>query len=148
MKPGTALAVLLAVAAGVGGGILLERQVLSAQDASQAAGTGGGAAAAQTHGAGHSGGAAGASPSAAHAMQGGMMTVGEVDLARNGFDPHAMLTDWDTGTLVQDPDGRTCREFNVVAEDKEIEIAPGIMFPAWTYNQGQRMKGFRPIYRT
>jgi Cu(I)/Ag(I) efflux system membrane fusion protein len=40
MKPGTALAVLLAVAAGVGGGILLERQVLSAQDASQAAGTG------------------------------------------------------------------------------------------------------------
>jgi Cu(I)/Ag(I) efflux system membrane fusion protein len=40
MKPGPALAVLLAVAAGVGGGILLERQVLSAQDASQAAGTG------------------------------------------------------------------------------------------------------------
>jgi len=40
MKPGTALAVLLAVAAGVGGGILLERQVLSAQDASRAAGTG------------------------------------------------------------------------------------------------------------
>src|SRR3954453_1149341 len=40
MKPGTALAVLLAVAAGVGGGILLERQVLSAQDASQAASTG------------------------------------------------------------------------------------------------------------
>jgi Cu(I)/Ag(I) efflux system membrane fusion protein len=40
MKPGTALAVLLAVAAGVGGGILLERQVLSTQDASQAAGTG------------------------------------------------------------------------------------------------------------
>jgi manganese oxidase len=94
----------------------------------------GGAAAAQTHSAGHSGAAAGASPSAAHAMHGGMMTVGEVDLARNGFDPHAMLTDWDTGTLVQDPDGRTCREFNVVAEDKEIEIAPGIMFPAWTYN--------------
>ena len=41
MKPGTALAVLLAVAAGVGGGILLERQVLSAQGAPpQQAGTG------------------------------------------------------------------------------------------------------------
>ena len=39
MKPGTVLAVLLAIAAGVGGGILLERQVLSAQVASQA-GTG------------------------------------------------------------------------------------------------------------
>jgi Cu(I)/Ag(I) efflux system membrane fusion protein len=41
MKPGTALAVLLAVAAGVGGGILLERQVLSAQGVPpQQAGTG------------------------------------------------------------------------------------------------------------
>jgi Cu(I)/Ag(I) efflux system membrane fusion protein len=40
MKPSAIVAVLLAVAAGVGGGILLERQVLSAQDASQQAGTG------------------------------------------------------------------------------------------------------------
>jgi membrane fusion protein, copper/silver efflux system len=41
MKPGTALAVLLAIVAGVGGGILLERQVLSAQGAPpQQAGTG------------------------------------------------------------------------------------------------------------
>jgi FtsP/CotA-like multicopper oxidase with cupredoxin domain len=93
-----------------------------------------GGAAAQTHAAGHPRAAAGASPLAAHTMHGGMMTVGEVDLARNGFDPQAMLTDWDTGTLVQDPDDRTCREFTVVAEDKEIEIAPGIVFPAWTYN--------------
>ena len=35
----------------------------------------------------------------AHAVHGGMMTVGEVDHARNGFDPHTILTDWDTGTL-------------------------------------------------
>ena len=26
------------------------------------------------------------------------------------------------------------REFGIIAEDKEIEIAPGIFFPAWTYN--------------
>ena len=32
------------------------------------------------------------------------------------------------------PDGRTLRTFEIVAEDKEIEIAPGIIFPAWTYN--------------
>ena len=32
------------------------------------------------------------------------------------------------------PDGRTLRTFEIIAEDKEIEIAPGIMFPAWTYN--------------
>jgi FtsP/CotA-like multicopper oxidase with cupredoxin domain len=76
-----------------------------------------------------------ASPSHdAHAVHGGMTTVGEVDHARNGFDPHALLADWDTGTLRQDPDGRSVREFRVVAEDKEIENAPGLFFPAWTYN--------------
>ena len=69
-----------------------------------------------------------------HAAHGGMVTVGEVDDARNGFDPHTILTDWDTGTLTTDPDGRSVREFAIIAEDKEIEIAPGIFFPAWTYN--------------
>ncbi|MBL6600000.1 MAG: multicopper oxidase domain-containing protein [Alphaproteobacteria bacterium] len=68
-----------------------------------------------------------------HAM-GAMMTVGEVDNARNGFDPHAMLTDWERGTTSVGADGRVTREFEVTAEDKEIEIAPGIFFPAWTYN--------------
>ncbi len=32
------------------------------------------------------------------------------------------------------PNGQTLRTFEIVAEDKEIEIAPGLMFPAWTYN--------------
>ena len=32
------------------------------------------------------------------------------------------------------PDGRRLRTFEVTAEDKEIEIAPGVFFPAWTYN--------------
>lgn len=65
---------------------------------------------------------------------GAMITVGDVDDTRNGFDPTAMLTDWDTGTLSTLPDGRPLRTFEVTAEDKEIEIAPGVMFPAWTYN--------------
>ena len=65
---------------------------------------------------------------------GDMMTVGLVDHARNGFDPTAMLTDWYTGVTSPLPDGRTLRTFEVVAEDKEIEIAPGIFFPAWTFN--------------
>ena len=63
-----------------------------------------------------------------------MITVGDVDNERNGFDPTAILTDWDTGTLSTLPDGRRLRTFEVTAEDKEIEIAPGVMFPAWTYN--------------
>ena len=46
----------------------------------------------------------------------------------------AILTDFDTGTVVIDPDGRPTREWEVVAVDKEIEIAPGVFFPAWTFN--------------
>ncbi len=65
---------------------------------------------------------------------GAMTTVGEVDHARNGFHPVEMLTDWDRGVVSRLPDGRTLREFEVTAEEKEIEIAPGIFFPAWTYN--------------
>jgi manganese oxidase len=71
-----------------------------------------------------------ASPHAAHAN----MAIGDVDNAKNGFDPTKMLTDWDTGTVSQLPDGRTLRTFEIVAQDKEIEIVPGVFFPAWTYN--------------
>jgi FtsP/CotA-like multicopper oxidase with cupredoxin domain len=65
---------------------------------------------------------------------GGMMTVGEVDHERNGFDPSAMLTDWDTGRASRLANGQRLREYRITAVNKEIEIAPGIFFPAWTYN--------------
>jgi manganese oxidase len=87
-----------------------------------------------TH-AGHGSAPAGATPATQdHGAHGAMITVGEVDNDRNGFDPSRLLTDWDTGTVSKLPDGRTLRTFEATAEDKEIEIAPGIMFPAWTYN--------------
>jgi len=73
-------------------------------------------------------------PQHAHDTHDGMMTPGAVDYARNGFDPHDILTAWDTGKITKLPDGRTLREYEISAEDKEIEIAPGLMFPAWTYN--------------
>ena len=69
-----------------------------------------------------------------HPAHGHMVTVGEVDSVRNGFDPAEMLTDWDTGRVSQLPDGRTLRTYEVIGENKEIEIAPGLFFPAWTYN--------------
>jgi FtsP/CotA-like multicopper oxidase with cupredoxin domain len=69
-----------------------------------------------------------------HDAHGNMISVGDVDVTRNGFNPSAMLTDWDTGEVSQLPDGRTVRTFHIAAADKEIEIAPGILFPAWTYN--------------
>jgi FtsP/CotA-like multicopper oxidase with cupredoxin domain len=93
-----------------------------------------GAEALSTH-AGHGNVSAGAYPVMQdHGAHGAMTTVGEVEDARNGFDPSRLLTDWDTGSVSELPDGRTLRTFEVIAEDKVIEIAPGIMFPAWTYN--------------
>lgn len=63
------------------------------------------------------------------------MLVGTVDHARNGFDPMQMLVDWDYGTVTgETADGRPIREYDVSAGDVEIEIAPGVFFPAWTYN--------------
>ena len=32
------------------------------------------------------------------------------------------------------PDGTMLREYQIVAVDREIEIAPGVFFPAWTFN--------------
>jgi FtsP/CotA-like multicopper oxidase with cupredoxin domain len=61
-------------------------------------------------------------------------TVGEVDHAGNGFDPTDMLTDFDYGRASTLEDGRTLREYDIVAMDKTIEVAPGIAYPAWTYN--------------
>lgn len=70
---------------------------------------------------------------------GEMTSAGEVDHQRNGFDPTDILQDWDTGEVSQANDGRTIRSYNIVAIDKEIEIAGGLMFPAWTY--GGRVPG-------
>lgn len=62
------------------------------------------------------------------------LAIGEVDTAAMGYDPSVFLTTFDYGQASTLPDGRTLREYQIVAADKEIEIAPGIFFPAWTYN--------------
>ncbi|MBI4183444.1 MAG: multicopper oxidase domain-containing protein [Proteobacteria bacterium] len=78
--------------------------------------------------------AAGAHASGGAMDHGGMITVGNVDSARNGFDPHDLLADFTTGAISTLAGGRRLRQFEVVAEDKEIEVAPGVFFPAWTFN--------------
>jgi manganese oxidase len=65
---------------------------------------------------------------------GGNRMMGEVDHAANGFDPHDILTDFDMGEVRTDPDGTRWREWTITAIDRELEIAPGVVFPAWTYN--------------
>jgi len=62
------------------------------------------------------------------------MVEGNVDPSTNGFDPTIMLTDFDTGKVSTLPNGQTLREYEIVASEKLIEIAPGVTFPAWAYN--------------
>jgi manganese oxidase len=57
-----------------------------------------------------------------------------VDHAANGFDPHELLRDFDWGTTTRTASGRVIREWQLVAADREIEIAPGVKYAAWTYN--------------
>jgi FtsP/CotA-like multicopper oxidase with cupredoxin domain len=84
---------------------------------------GGAAAAAEPHMPGM--GAHGGDMHAAH-----LGTVGTVDPRTNGFDPQEMLRDFDEGRVVNG-----VREWEIVAEEKEIEVAPGVKYAAWTYNQ-------------
>jgi FtsP/CotA-like multicopper oxidase with cupredoxin domain len=87
-----------------------------------------GRAAAQTAGDGH--GAAGTITKGTNHL--GM--VGRVNPAVNGFDPREIVRDFDMGKATRTATGRTVREWELVAEDKEIEVAPGIKYAAWTYN--------------
>src|SRR5262245_46987743 len=57
-----------------------------------------------------------------------------VDHAANGFDPTEMLRDFDWGKTRRLANGKVLREWTLVAGDKEIEVAPGVHYPAWTYN--------------
>lgn len=65
--------------------------------------------------------------------------------ANKESDPMEFLTTWNFNNLPAQErmnfyketklaDGKTLREYWIFGEDKEIEIAPGIFFPAWTYN--------------
>lgn len=74
---------------------------------------------------------------------GGMGTVGRV--STDQFNPAAFLRTWNFSNLVPSErsmfyretpraDGSLLREYEIFSVDREIEIAPGIFFPAWTYN--------------
>ena len=51
------------------------------------------------------------------------------------FDPMEYLREFDYGEVSKLPDGRTLREYHIVAEDDRImEISPGVHYNVWTYN--------------
>lgn len=121
---------------GDGGGKVFSRRDVVRAGVLGAAGLAGGAA---------SGGLAGASagpPSRAaeghrpgsHAAAGhvGAQVVGS--MRAGGFDPTVFAEHFDRGRESVLPGGQVLREYALVAIDREIEIAPGVFFPAWTYN--------------
>jgi manganese oxidase len=55
--------------------------------------------------------------------------LGRVDPRVNGFDPQAIVRHFDEGIVVNG-----VREWELVANDKEIEVAPGVKYAAWAYN--------------
>lgn len=72
-----------------------------------------------------------------------MGPIGRV--APDRFDPMRYLRTWNFSDLPPEerrrfyretprPDGTLLREYWLYAVDREIEIAPGLFFPAWTYN--------------
>jgi FtsP/CotA-like multicopper oxidase with cupredoxin domain len=73
----------------------------------------------------------------------GLGTVGRV--GTETFDPMRFLRSWNFNELepaeraryyreTPRPDGSLLREYEFFAVDREIEIAPGVYYPAWTYN--------------
>lgn len=66
----------------------------------------------------------------AHAATDG--TVGDVDTS--AFDPMQYLYHFDFGRVSTLLTGQTLREWDINAINREIEVAPGVFFPAWTYD--------------
>lgn len=62
------------------------------------------------------------------------LPVGDYELTRMRVTPEQFLTTFDYGQASTLPDGRTLRDYTIVAADTEIEVLPGVLFPAWTYN--------------
>ena len=60
--------------------------------------------------------------------------TGDVDFEKNGFNPGEVLTDFDYGKTSLLPGGQILREYEIVVINKNVEIVPGLEYPAWTYN--------------
>jgi FtsP/CotA-like multicopper oxidase with cupredoxin domain len=79
-------------------------------------------------------GAAGMHAGHAGFAHAGFASGRKVDHAANGFHPTELLRDFDHGRTRRLASGRVLREWEIVAHDREIEVAPGVSYEAWTYN--------------
>lgn len=77
--------------------------------------------------------AQGSLPSPAHHGHGLNDVTGAI--RTDDFDPYAFLTSFSLGDRVTSLEsGKARREWRVVAVNRDIEVAPGVSFPAWTFN--------------
>jgi len=73
------------------------------------------------------------SPAAASHVHGFNDVVGPLRV--DDFDPYAFLTQFNRGDTVTNLGaGRARREWRIVAYNRDLEIAPNVSFPAWTFN--------------
>jgi FtsP/CotA-like multicopper oxidase with cupredoxin domain len=117
----------------------VEKRGISRRDFLRAAGTlgvsgaflGAYAGRADGHDGEHRGGEVARAATEHAASHGGNSTVGSTDTSR--FDPSRFLRDFHWGEERREG-GRVVREYELTAEGVEIEVAPGVMYPAWAYN--------------
>ena len=85
-------------------------------------------------------GAPAAAPAATRAMahdaafRPGLRDGRTADPRFNGFDPATLVRDFDHGRTHRLASGRVVREWELEATERVIELAPGVRYTAWTYN--------------
>ena len=62
------------------------------------------------------------------------MVATEGTVSDSSIDPVAFLEHFDYGKASKLPDDRTLREYELTVVDREIEVAPGVKYAAWTFN--------------
>ncbi|MGH7530163.1 MAG: multicopper oxidase domain-containing protein [Gemmatimonadales bacterium] len=63
-----------------------------------------------------------------------LMTRGLPSPEAAGIDPAKFLRHFDYGVVSRRPNGQTVREYRIIAMDRNLEVMPGVVYPAWTFN--------------
>ncbi len=66
--------------------------------------------------------------------EGVLLSPFENDVKKFSVDPASFLRQFDYGGVSVDPDGTTVKEFTLITQDLQIEVAPGVYWDAWSFN--------------
>lgn len=66
--------------------------------------------------------------------KGVLLSPFENDVKKFSVDPASFLRQFNYGRVSLDSDGTTLREFTVITQDVQIEVAPGVYWDAWSFN--------------